>query len=257
MGKTSVVCLLALLLAPAAMPQTAPDLSGVWKANKEQSKMGRPLGDADYYVRIEQNGSTVKQQFMTTGPHEDERSSFSYDTSAPANTNTIRGSKITSKVSSSDGSLVIDSSGEMRGHAFTSQEKWTLSPDHKTLTLVRTGGREPETIVFEKQPDSAAELFTKPPRSAKEVYKNVQVLDVPAPELIDAMISYTRALGVRCDFCHVQGHFDQDTKPEKKMARKMIAMTQGINRDTFGGTQRVACWTCHRGQHEPAREPAQ
>src|SRR6185437_301688 len=179
MGKTSVVCLLALLLAPAAMPQTAPDLNGIWKANKEQSKMGRPLGDNDYLVRIEQNGSTIKQQFMTTGPHEDQRSAFTYDTSAPESTNTIRGSKITSKVSSSDGSLVIDSSGEMRGRAFTSQEKWTLSPEHRTLTPGHTGGREPGTSVFEKPPDSAAELFAKPPRYAKEVYKNVQVLDVP------------------------------------------------------------------------------
>lgn len=95
------------------------------------------------------------------------------------------------------------------------------------------------------------------PKTAGEVYKNIQVLkDLPAPQLMEVMHSFSHSLGVRCSFCHVEGAFDQDDKPQKQTARKMIAMAMGINKDNFGGERRVTCWTCHRGATEPESKPA-
>src|SRR5919202_6879851 len=47
-------------------------------------------------------------------------------------------------------------------------------------------------------------------RPAGEVFKNIQVLKtVTAGRLLSAMGGYTRALGVRCDFCHVPGEWEK------------------------------------------------
>jgi hypothetical protein len=70
-----------------------------------------------------------------------------------------------------------------------------------------------------------------------------------------AMRSFTRALAVRCSFCHVEGSFASDDKPQKQTARKMLIMAQGINKDSFAGDRRVTCWTCHRGSTEPESKP--
>ena len=96
------------------------------------------------------------------------------------------------------------------------------------------------------------------PKTAAEVYKNIQVLkELPASQLMEVMHSFTHSLGVKCSFCHVQGNFASDEKPEKKTARKMILMARGINKDYFGGNRRIGCWTCHRGATEPESKPPQ
>ena len=98
----------------------------------------------------------------------------------------------------------------------------------------------------------------QPPKPAEEAYKNIQVLKgVPAPQLMEAMHSFTHSLGVKCSFCHVEGAFDKDDKPQKQTARKMILMARGINKDNFDGERRVTCWTCHRGANEPESKPPQ
>lgn len=108
-----------------------------------------------------------------------------------------------------------------------------------------------DNIVYEKQAEADWEP-PAPPRMAEDVFKNIQVFKaVPAPEVLNAMRAFTRALGVRCEFCHVEGAFEKDDKPEKQTARKMILMARGINKENFGGERRVTCWTCHRGATEP------
>ena len=94
------------------------------------------------------------------------------------------------------------------------------------------------------------------PKTAGEVYKNIQVLkDLPAPQLMEVMHSFSHSLGVKCSFCHVEGAFDKDDKHEKVVARKMIQMATEINTQHFKGEMRVTCWTCHRGSTEPEAKP--
>lgn len=121
------------------------------------------------------------------------------------------------------------------------------------------------------------------PAAAQSEFKNVQVLPrtMTRPELIAVMRSFTRALGVRCNHCHVvtattpeeELDFPSDAKEEKRVARVMIQMTNQINgawmqrvemaeghseaeaARAAAAEQHVWCWTCHRGKVEPEAPP--
>lgn len=99
-------------------------------------------------------------------------------------------------------------------------------------------------------------------------FKNLKVLpqDVPPGVLRAAMGSFTRALGVRCDYCHAlpQGHepspddFAKDDKPTKLKAREMMKMVDAINADYLSKLDKradpplkVECFTCHHGVAQP------
>jgi hypothetical protein len=100
------------------------------------------------------------------------------------------------------------------------------------------------------------------------VPSNLQVLpkSLPISVLIDTMGKFTRALGVRCSYCHVGPpdapmanlDFASDDKPEKRKAREMLRMVAAINGEHLSRlpTRReppivVTCATCHRGVREP------
>jgi hypothetical protein len=87
---------------------------------------------------------------------------------------------------------------------------------------------------------------------AKAPPKNLQILT--ADNYRAAMQSFTQALGVQCDFCHVQDR-SSDEKDEKKMARMMLTMTREINAKFPDGKNHVACYTCHRGSQTPLMAP--
>ena len=95
-----------------------------------------------------------------------------------------------------------------------------------------------------------------PAKTAEQQFKNIQALQgTPADQLFPAMQYISASLGVECEFCHVQGKMDADDKPEKKTARRMIAMTLAINKDSFNSRKEVTCYTCHHGNHDPVGTP--
>jgi len=79
---------------------------------------------------------------------------------------------------------------------------------------------------------------------------------VPADQVIPTMQFISAALGVECEFCHVERAFDKDDKQNKKFARGMMRMTASINKDNFEGHKEVTCNTCHRGAPKPVSVPA-
>lgn len=101
---------------------------------------------------------------------------------------------------------------------------------------------------------------------------NARVLpaDIGSERLRMTMVGFSRALGVRCQFCHVgqEGQplssfdFVTDANPHKDVARGMLRMTRRLNEtdlaELLGASQapRVTCFTCHRGSTTPARMPA-
>jgi tetratricopeptide (TPR) repeat protein len=99
-------------------------------------------------------------------------------------------------------------------------------------------------------------------------FTNLDVLpaDIPTDSLVRMMAGFTRALGVRCTYCHVGeesrplGTYDfaADDKLPKRKARTMLRMVGRINAEELTqleerGTPavRVDCVTCHRGAQRP------
>jgi hypothetical protein len=82
--------------------------------------------------------------------------------------------------------------------------------------------------------------------------------DRPPPqqsgEIRARMELYNRALGVECTHCHVEGAWADDSKPAFGIARRMSEMVPVIN-GRLDKTDRVGCWTCHRGEVRPSRQP--
>ncbi|HEU5220134.1 MAG TPA: c-type cytochrome [Gemmatimonadales bacterium] len=90
---------------------------------------------------------------------------------------------------------------------------------------------------------------------------------IPVRSLVDSMRYFTRALGVRCQFCHVAGKepndlngydFASDEKVAKVKARTMLKMVGSINKDQLRKLAsrvtpelNVTCMTCHRGVSQP------
>ena len=104
-------------------------------------------------------------------------------------------------------------------------------------------------------------LCAQPPqeggRKGPPAPKNLKILK---PEDIRPMMrAFTVALGQNCTFCHVQGDFANDEKPQKTTARHMIEMTQHLNQQfnaAFNDSKEyVTCYTCHRGASLPLTAP--
>jgi outer membrane lipoprotein-sorting protein len=92
-------------------------------------------------------------------------------------------------------------------------------------------------------------------KTAEQGYKNIQVLQgTPVNVFLPEMRLFEAALGVDCNYCHVEEDRSKDDRDAKLTARKMIAMVREINKN-FGGRPVVTCYTCHRGNVEPVGVP--
>jgi len=110
---------------------------------------------------------------------------------------------------------------------------------------------------------------TKPPDPPK--WKNLKILpkNITPEQLDKVMDNFKAALGVKCGFCHAPSKdtaqkwpdFASDEKPEKLIARKMMKMTNKINKKYFKDNKNaqgefvaaIECMTCHRGKEHPGR----
>src|SRR5215471_3942315 len=104
-------------------------------------------------------------------------------------------------------------------------------------------------------------------RPPDEKFKNIKVLpkNISDQTLDKVMDEFAKSLGVKCNFCHVQidsTNWDMasDQKPEKSVARKMIKMSNRINKEFFKAKTKygqenavleIRCMTCHRGDPHP------
>ncbi|HET9825577.1 MAG TPA: c-type cytochrome [Chitinophagaceae bacterium] len=107
-------------------------------------------------------------------------------------------------------------------------------------------------------------------RPPEEKFKNLKVLPkyISDRAIDKVMEEFSKALGVKCNFCHVQidsTNWDMasDQKAEKNIARKMIKMSNKINKGFFKAKTKygeenavleIHCVTCHRGEPHPEVE---
>ncbi len=127
--------------------------------------------------------------------------------------------------------------------------------------IARTGSRE-QSAGSTQQADAKQQSPSLPQaalpgvKTAGKAYMNLEVLgDISADQLIPSMRYITFALGVRCEYCHVQDNFESDEKPAKKRARDMMKMMFAIDNGSFGGHRAVTCYTCHRGAAKALNMP--
>lgn len=106
----------------------------------------------------------------------------------------------------------------------------------------------------------------------KTDWKNLKIIpkNTDEEQMERIMHQYTRQLGVTCSYCHpdtkpgiipVTVDFVTDELPEKNIARKMMMMTDKLNRKYFNfkndyGFESlkksvITCNTCHRGLAKP------
>lgn len=107
-------------------------------------------------------------------------------------------------------------------------------------------------------PHQSAQTKETQAETAGQKFKNIKVLnDMPADQLGKVMNIMAASLGTDCAGCHVSGSkdFDKDDNPRKNTARRMLAMTFGINKEFFNGRPAVSCNTCHNGNQRPAMMP--
>ena len=134
---------------------------------------------------------------------------------------------------------------------------WRLTLAGAVLTAVALiGSVLVESLAAQDQPRMTAPIAG---RKAGEYFKNVTtgpLKDLSVDDFIGAMGVMSAALGLDCADCHPGAGSDKvdwvyDTQV-KKTARRMLEMVATLNRQTFGGAQRVTCWTCHHGRMIPA-----
>jgi len=248
--KNLVLCSIAVL----SLYAQPPDITGVWRANLAKSTVLGPA-PSDYLIIITQQGSAYTLKTLIVRAPANTKNIARYDPSAAQTSNLIRGNPTRSHANWNGATLHIASSFQFGGVENTYQDDWTLAADG-TLTNVHTQPPAPVSkVVFDRQPTEAASAFDQPEKTAKEAYKNVQVLNVPASSVLGIMNTYSLSLGVTCNHCHIAGQWEKDDMPAKATARKMAVMSRTINVDNFSPRVGVSCYTCHRGSVKPALIP--
>lgn len=116
--------------------------------------------------------------------------------------------------------------------------------------------------VAEKKDANVAPAPADPAEPGEELagttYENVQVLkNVSVNEFNRLMVSMTEWVSPEqgCTYCHNTQNMADDSLYQKKVARRMLQMTQHLNSDwkaNHTGGAGVTCYTCHRGQPVPA-----
>jgi hypothetical protein len=78
---------------------------------------------------------------------------------------------------------------------------------------------------------------------------------VAAQEVQARMQAWSKALGVACGHCHVDGNWTDASKPAFDFAQRMNRMVAALNGGALKEVATITCWTCHRGRTIPARLP--
>jgi len=112
--------------------------------------------------------------------------------------------------------------------------------------------------------DVLASYAGKESMPAESVFKNLKVIKGRTVEQVLRMMNmgFGRSLGVRCQHCHVLGHWADEDKNTKQIARDMMAMSARINDELLPAIKNIKsekpgvnCGTCHHGIARPGFGP--
>ena len=156
MRRIGIILAGLLLVAVNASAQTKPNFSGDWKLNAAKSTFGAMPAPSSLTEKITHNDPQLKVQTAQSGDFGDFNSDFSFTTDGKECPNSMGADFHMTSVLKWEGDvLLVDSKMDFQGNAMTGSDKWTLSPDGKTLTVQRhfngPMGEGDSTIVLDKQ----------------------------------------------------------------------------------------------------------
>jgi len=147
----------ALLLATAWCfgAYAKPNFSGTWKLNLEKSEYGPMPAPTSMVDKIAHEDPSLKINRNQAGQQGELNYDLNFTTDGKESTNTIRGNSMKSTVSWEGETLVFDSKLSIQDNEITFKDKWTVSPDGKTITINRHAasaqGEIDQKLVMEKQ----------------------------------------------------------------------------------------------------------
>lgn len=154
--RTGLILAGLLLVAASASAQTKPNFSGDWKLNTAKSNFGQMPAPTSLTEKITHAEPSLKVLTAQSGDFGDLTSDFSFTTDGKECQNAMGDMfKMTSTVKWDGDILMIDSKMDFQGNAMTGVDKWSLSPDGKTITVQRhfngPMGEGDAVIVLDKQ----------------------------------------------------------------------------------------------------------
>ncbi len=130
-----VFCAVAALAVAIPAAQAAPNLSGTWKLNAAKSDYG-PIPPPDKMDRkITHEDPSLKMTTTQTGQQGEITTELAYTTDGKPSTNKTPRGEVTGTAKWDGDVLVIDSKRKIQDMDISSNERWSVSEDGKTLTI--------------------------------------------------------------------------------------------------------------------------
>lgn len=151
--------LIGLMLLTAAIgvvqAQAKPNFTGTWKMNVGKSEFGSMPAPDSRTDKIGHEDPSLKDNVTQSGQQGDMTSDLTYSTDGKQTTNTIRGNEFKSTAKWDGDELVIENKGAFNGQDVTLSDRWSLSADGKTITIMRHAvspmGEMDQKLLLEKQ----------------------------------------------------------------------------------------------------------
>lgn len=154
-GISAFLLLAAATTLVTAQAQSKANFSGEWKLNASKSEFGPMPAPNSRTDKIKHEDPSLKVSTSSSTQAGDFNIDLNYTTDGKETTNEIRGNQVKSTAKWEGDALVINSKGSFGGNDITITDKWTLSPDGKTLTIgrhfVSPQGELDQKVVMEKQ----------------------------------------------------------------------------------------------------------
>ncbi len=132
-----VVIAAALALAVSGSAFAAkPNFSGDWKLNAGKSDFGPMPGPEKMDRKINHNDPEIKITTTQSGPQGEMTTNLAYKTDGTESVNKVREADVKSVAKWDGNALVVSSKRDFQGMEIVMNERWTLSEDGKSLTIV-------------------------------------------------------------------------------------------------------------------------
>jgi hypothetical protein len=143
------------LIISAVAGSAAVDLSGNWKLNIKESSFGVLPAPVSRTILITHKEPVLKLEISEDTGREKRSQTLDYSTDGKICLNKVRDNEFRSTLHWEESTLVIETKGDYQGRAFQAVDRWSMSPDGKTITVDRRAsndtGQTQQRLILERQ----------------------------------------------------------------------------------------------------------